>query len=872
MSWPVSGVPLVGRERQLASALAALSVPNAPGLLIAGPAGLGKTRLAKEIADRLPGREVLAVRCPAVGPKLALSALAGLLPVDDRHDPSLSPFQRGLIGLRRLVGQTHPVLSIDDAHRLDETSAAVVHQAVAEGLVTVLATVRTDEPTPEAVTALWKEAAMVRAELAPLNDSEARALLIAALGGPVEGQTLRRLVGAAGGNPLFLRELVTSAAEAGLLDHEGGLWRLTGPMTAAPRLTGLLQSRLAASDPGERDALELLAVGEPLVLSVAEAVIDARVLEALERRGLVTVETSDRQTVKLSHPLYAELLRSGTPALGRRRHVRLLADAMESAAEPGGEDLMRIALWRLDGGGPVNLKLTMAAAERAALIREFALSERLALRAYEVGGRVGAGLAAVRAMVQLGRVDKATELCSQLATRAAQGADLVQVVIQHAEIMVHARDNVHAALSLLDKAAESVADPRWHRQLAVYRLYLRAYQLDSTVLDDALAAFHSAGPVEARLAASAAAGCAMLVAGRFAEAEAFVAQAVPLTVQHTGSSQMQSGGVGPTAALLRCYRSDPAAAHEIAYSGYLASLQPVHRVGQALHALTLAQIALFTGRPRTASRWAREAHLVAGEVEMRPLHRWASAVELQANVQSGTAADRTDLDRYPSGPQSLHLFDIEVARALAWWGSANSDGGSGLSALADAVGRHGRLGAVGTATLGVIDLIRLGAAGPATELLAAHPPDPSWPLGATVVSYAAAAHEGDPEALLAVAAQFAGHGMRLHAAEAATQAGAVWSASRESRAMARAYLFADTQLTQIGEPVSTPVLRRRGPVTRLTRREHDVVLAAARGEQSRVIAARLHLSERTVENHLHRAYSKLGVTGRAELRGVLGLN
>jgi DNA-binding NarL/FixJ family response regulator len=114
--------------------------------------------------------------------------------------------------------------------------------------------------------------------------------------------------------------------------------------------------------------------------------------------------------------------------------------------------------------------------------------------------------------------------------------------------------------------------------------------------------------------------------------------------------------------------------------------------------------------------------------------------------------------------------------------------------------------------------------------------------------------------------------MHLHAAEAATQAGALWSASGESRAMARAYLFADTQLAAIGEPVSTPVLRQRGPVTRLTRREHDVVLAAARGEQSRVIAARLHLSERTVENHLHRAYSKLGVTGRAELRGVLGLN
>ena len=57
---------------------------------------------------------------------------------------------------------------------------------------------------------------------------------------------------------------------------------------------------------------------------------------------------------------------------------------------------------------------------------------------------------------------------------------------------------------------------------------------------------------------------------------------------------------------------------------------------------------------------------------------------------------------------------------------------------------------------------------------------------------------------------------------------------------------------------------RRAPST-LTENERRVCELAAAGESNRAIAARLFVSVRTVEAHLSRAYSKLGIANRAQL-------
>ena len=881
--WQGADLPLVGRAAELAAVQAALDGTDPPGMLIAGPAGVGKTRLAQEAAAGLPGAgwRVLAARTSGSGTGLPLGALAGLLTTgpDGHHRPPAEPagpVQRGLHALRQHAQRQPPgrtLLLVDDAHLFDEVSATVVHQVVAEGTVTLLATVRTGEAIPDAVTALWKDAGVPRMELRVLAPADLDALVHAALDGAVEGRTLRRFRDACAGSPLFLRELLASAHEAGVLEKSEGVWHLTGPLGAAARLSELLRGRLSTADPTERDALELLAIGEPLPLSAAVPLVGADLLETLERRRLITVVAADqRSTVRLSHPLYAELLRADVPELGRRRHSRRLADALQTVAADPGEDLMRLALWRLDGGGSLDPALMLAASDEANLVREHHLAERLARQAYQAGGGVPAGLRAVGALFHLGRLGEALDLCAELAAASDSDNERLAAAVAHATVLVHGADDVEAAFAALDRAG--VRDPGQREQLNMFRLYLRSYQLDCSVVDEALAAFRTGGSVEARLAAAGAAGGALMLAGRFAESAALVEAAIPVAARHSGAGKTHADSMPAALAAMHCDLPDPTGAAALAEAAYEATLQPADRIGQALSAFSLARIALAQGRTASALRWARECRLTAGTLQLRGLCRWASGVRLQAATQLDAAADAAealaDLEHHPGGPGSVRLFDMEVARGHAWRAAMRGDGATVRAVLVEEVARHGKLGAVGTGTLGALDLVRLGEPTAALDLLRAYPPPDGWALGRLTVDYAVAAGSGDAAGLTSVAREFAGYGMPLHAAEAATLAGVRWRSAGDRRAGERVRLLADTQLARCEGPTS-PALRLAGPAGGLTAREREMAFAAARGETAPVIAARLHLSERTVENHLHRAYAKLGVTGRADLRDALGV-
>jgi DNA-binding CsgD family transcriptional regulator len=138
------------------------------------------------------------------------------------------------------------------------------------------------------------------------------------------------------------------------------------------------------------------------------------------------------------------------------------------------------------------------------------------------------------------------------------------------------------------------------------------------------------------------------------------------------------------------------------------------------------------------------------------------------------------------------------------------------------------------------------------------------------VDHVAALVAGNGDALAVVAQRFAVMGATLYAAEAMADA----SRARQRAGSAReARLLANhaRSLAAECEGATTPALALGEEPVPLSKREREVALLAAQGLPTKEIAERLFLSPRTVENHLQRAYEKLGTSGRGELSAALGL-
>jgi hypothetical protein len=196
--------PLTGRDEELRRVAAAIR-PGAAGMVVAGGAGVGKTRLAHDAVATSAARGLAVVWAhgsAAVRP-LPLGAFAGMLDVP----PGDAAESIGR-ALGQLARQRPLVLVVDDAHLLDEHSAIVLHRVVVRRLAPALVTVRTGEPAPDIVTSLWKDDHLPRLDLAPLDAADTTGLVARVLGGPVDTASARRLWTLTQGSPLFLRHLL----------------------------------------------------------------------------------------------------------------------------------------------------------------------------------------------------------------------------------------------------------------------------------------------------------------------------------------------------------------------------------------------------------------------------------------------------------------------------------------------------------------------------------------------------------------------------------------------------------------------------------------------------------------------------------------
>ncbi len=399
--------PLVGRERELRrmdEAFDDMQAGHAQVLSLIGEPGAGKSRLQREFfarleaGGRLEGTTIRRAACSALGEQTYGAAAALLRDAygvahDDSVEIARSKLTAGLetlgvdaqdraamvAALARVFGleqddarirhlepeqlkrqiflatyalverrlATGPlVLVVEDLHWADAASIellGVVADRLADRPLLLLLMYR---PTIEPDALGTSRAPHTAIEVMPLSRSHSEDLLAAWFGDSTHlfPEHLRLLIlERAGGNPLYLEEVVRALVAAGVLVRDGLQWRCTAEAATAQvpaTLHGLLLARLDRLDAVERRVIQEAAVIGPrfeLALlkaaSAEPAAVDAA-LDALAGADLVT-SGPDHQ---FRHGLLQEIVYQNILVARRTELHTRVANALEAQGGADGPD------------------------------------------------------------------------------------------------------------------------------------------------------------------------------------------------------------------------------------------------------------------------------------------------------------------------------------------------------------------------------------------------------------------------------------------------------------------------------------------------------------------------------------------------------
>jgi DNA-binding CsgD family transcriptional regulator/tetratricopeptide (TPR) repeat protein/type II secretory pathway predicted ATPase ExeA len=880
--------------------LAAQALRRGRAVVLAGAPGVGKTRLARAALDLAAAegrttRWVAATRSARTVPLGAFAHLvpSGLAPTPDGGDARAATLDAIVRAVEHAEHTEHTegpgkgtVIGVDDAHLLDDASATLVHLLACGGNVRVVATVRSGEPTPDPIVALWKDDLALRIEVQPLSRAEVGDLLGRTLAGTVDGATSRRLFDVTRGNVLFLRELVASGLSSGaLVEQPGGVWVWDGPLRPGVPLRDLIADRLGALDDAERDALELLAVGEPLATGVLDRVVPPDVIRRLERRALVESSTvgpdpitgAGRIEVRLGHPLFGEVLVEGMSPLRLDGVRRELVAAWEGEPTLPPDEVLRVATLRAELGDHGNPRLLLAGALRALVLGDIAAGERLARSAHTAEPTLASADMLGSALHALGRRDEAIAVWEAGRKLPGKPVDQARLATGLADALAWGAGRPDEARQVLREAADELPDPAAHDQLMSHEALLASMDAPTTTQAIAIAdaelgrADLSTG---SRLRAQLAAATAWVDAGattraietcQVAVGTALREQAPGLALYHamTLAQALVVGGRLPEAE----------GVVELGHESALSSHAPVAR-GAWCHLRGV--LAVFRGRPRAAAASLREADLLLGRFDYglrRGVLIWRAMAEALAG--DAQAADTALVAAHASTRSRARLYDADGARARGWAHAAAGQHTRALQSVREAAEIAATAERWTYEVLALHDVARLGSRAEAegvVDRLGELGDHVDGPLAPACAAHARGLADDDGEVLDDAATTFAGLGLDLYAAEA--QAAAV-EAHRRRGHKARAHASAERarRLAAACEGASTPLLRGLGSTSdrlgELTPRERETAELAARGLTDREIADTLFLSIRTVHAHLRSTYTKLGVAGRTDLAAIL---
>jgi DNA-binding SARP family transcriptional activator/predicted ATPase len=372
-------LPLVGRQpewKALQSAWRTANAGSAHCVLIAGEAGIGKTRLAEELlqwAERqgyatartrsyaTEGRLAYApiigwLRSDAIRSRLAeldqvwLVEVARLLPelLVERSDlPPPTPLsdswqrQRFREALARaiLLGLQPLLLVIDDLQWCDSETLEWIRyllRLAAHEPLLIVGTVRSEEvgddhPLTSLLMDLRQAGQLTDIELGPLSSAETTALATQIVGVPLDHDQAALLYAQTEGHPLFVVEMLRASENKGTTSQQA-----YGPASRSlpPKVKAVIQSRLAQLSMTARELAGLAAtVGRAFSVEVLARASDGneeslvRALDELWQRRLIR-EQGD-SGYDFSHDRIREAAYASVSAAGRRLFHRRVAQALE---------------------------------------------------------------------------------------------------------------------------------------------------------------------------------------------------------------------------------------------------------------------------------------------------------------------------------------------------------------------------------------------------------------------------------------------------------------------------------------------------------------------------------------------------------------
>jgi DNA-binding SARP family transcriptional activator len=310
---------------------------------IVGPAGIGKTRLAREFVAELSGEATVVVgRCLSYGEDVAYRPLAEIVrqlgdgdPRDVVHellegDAAIAELVLAAIGLsggaaqaeetflaiRRLLEQAareRPlVVAVEDLHWAEPTLLDLLEYLLAFASEHPMLLVCLTRPELLERRAAWGAPHPNRTLLVleALSDPDARQLVESASGEELETATASRIVSTAEGNPLFLEQLVAVRPD------------VDDPLPSS--IQAVLATRIDRLDAGERALLEDASVqGRSFYVGAVEELLAedqrgsvATDLVALVQKQLVRADRSEvagEDSFRFAHALIREAAYDGLP-------------------------------------------------------------------------------------------------------------------------------------------------------------------------------------------------------------------------------------------------------------------------------------------------------------------------------------------------------------------------------------------------------------------------------------------------------------------------------------------------------------------------------------------------------------------------------